>query len=361
MTITTLQQANALDCCPCDLPECTPRKECRSISASVISSGFYKPGETSWKLYASRSFNYTITISYVDGGYSESGSASEVNLSVYQIPFEGSAGSGEDCPVWDGNLEETCTTSGTMTTTGRDGLDELVYINTITRTQTSGTIPGDPCEWRDDFVNTDYSEDPPVVTNSTEYNTAAATIYSGLGSDSEYSTVYADPLTRDEWVAAVIAKLNTDLPAVCDECYDGTDCKSSIDADPEPTVAFDADIGVDAVLAGYRFGVPEDFSTTEAPRSTWEMQWDLVNASLEWWEWYDDGMTGDEPTPGPTLVSSESWTWGGDMDEPWSEWFEIPIPESGETRVVNVMTICWRSTRIGTKPTAWGDQVEIPT
>lgn len=145
-----------------------------------------------------------------------------------------------------------------------------------------------------------------------------------------------------------------------------------------------------ATHARYRFGVPEDFSTPEAPRSTWEMQWDEVFFPKEYDDWAWDvhyyreavaaheaweecealwpGQCGEEPEippdPGPapvepTVVASRDWTWSGSMNEPWSPWFEIPMPEmEGELRTVNVMVKCYKSTRLGVKPTAHGETYE---
>jgi hypothetical protein len=69
-------------------------------------------------------------------------------------------------------------------------------------------------------------------------------------------------------------------------------------------------------------------------------------------------MTGAEPAPGPTRVSSEEWIWAADMEEPWSEESEITLTED-ETRLVNLMTVCFRSARLGTKPTMHGNQVAL--
>jgi hypothetical protein len=58
----------------------------------------------------------------------------------------------------------------------------------------------------------------------------------------------------------------------------------------------------------------------------------------------------------PSLVQSRDWTWGGSLEDPWSEWFEISPPsEPGETRVVNMLVKCWKSTRHGVKPTSHGE------
>ena len=86
-------------------------------------------------------------------------------------------------------------------------------------------------------------------------------------------------------------------------------------------------------------------------------------------------------TGGPTFISSESWTWGGDMGmanedpaifaanpEQWSPWFDLPDPEipnplsdvwdkegiydcSREFLVCNMMTKCYHSAALGVAPT----------
>lgn len=67
---------------------------------------------------------------------------------------------------------------------------------------------------------------------------------------------------------------------------------------------------------------------------------------------------GAAPTPGPTLVSSRSWTYGGTAE--WSGWFEIAIPTTpGETRLVNQMARHYRSARLGNKPAAFGEVYEL--
>ena len=118
---------------------------------------------------------------------------------------------------------------------------------------------------------------------------------------------------------------------------------------------------VSACWARYRLGVPEDFSTSEAPRSHYEVDWDEVEASGDWWEWFDGGMEGDPPEGGPVLVASKNWLWGGDMAEPWSAWHELPPPGTSDKviRVVNIMVKCWKSERLGVAPTSHGDVVEL--
>lgn len=139
----------------------------------------------------------------------------------------------------------------------------------------------------------------------------------------------------------------------------------------------------------YRIGVPEGFSTTEAPRSTYEAQWDEVFFPAEWLDWkalkdaYDQAVAihdewehadpetrgeepdvpddpGAAPTPAPSLVASRSWNWGGSMESPWSGWFDLTPPEGGgDTRIVNMMVKCYKCARVGVKPTAIGEIHEL--
>jgi len=122
-------------------------------------------------------------------------------------------------------------------------------------------------------------------------------------------------------------------------------------------------------------------------RTTYELQWDEVFFPAEWeawrtlkdafdaataahaiWEDADPDDRGDEPvipddpgaepSPAPSLVTSRSWVYGGTAE--WSGWFEIAVPTGpGETRVVNLLVICYRSAALGQKPTAHGEVYEL--
>ncbi len=165
-------------------------------------------------------------------------------------------------------------------------------------------------------------------------------------------TTPTSPWIQEDFTAAIIANFEDfafPLP-----CTPGTSFFSRLDIHGQgltPSVL---------TRSRYRFGVPEEYSTDDAPRSVWEMQWDEVFATSAWWGWYDGGMTGDEPPPGPDLLASREWTWGGEMADPWSEWFALPVPaEAGETRVVNILVRCYRSARLGGKPSPYGDRVAL--
>ena len=106
----------------------------------------------------------------------------------------------------------------------------------------------------------------------------------------------------------------------------------------------------------YQFGVPVDYE-----RSTWEMEWDEVAGTEIWFAWYDAGMIGTEPTPPPYLHEHKSWVWDGDFENKLSPVYDPYSEEEGIIiRPVNVLTTCWRSTRLGSKPTATGPEVALP-
>lgn len=145
------------------------------------------------------------------------------------------------------------------------------------------------------------------------------------------------------------------------DCYDGPQAATG---------------SANVTKARYRFGVPNNFSTTEAPRSTYLVQWDEVFFPTGYDAEIDDPevtppdplpdgwqhpQIADPDAPQPSLVASREWTWNGSMSNPWSEWFEIEIPAAtGETRVVNVLVKCYQSARLGVKPTAHGNTYPLP-
>lgn len=144
------------------------------------------------------------------------------------------------------------------------------------------------------------------------------------------------------------------------------------------------------IFVRYRIGVPDGFSTESAPRSVYEALWDEVFFPKEWddwkalkdaydlavaehttWENEDPETRGDEPeipddpgeapSPAPSLVASRSWSWSGNRDEPWSDWFDMEMPESpGETRLVNMMVVSFHDRKRGVKPTTQGEVYQLP-
>lgn len=201
----------------------------------------------------------------------------------------------------------------------------------------------------------------------------------GNGYGQPMETTYSGPVTSDQAKAGMLATIQEHIDWENEEMNKGSESSSSIESWTQ--------FGVGVTYARYRFGVPEGFSTPEAPRSTWEMRWDEVFFPEAYDQWVMDaanhreavaaheaweaceaaspGQCGEEPEippdPGPapaqpTVVANREWTWGGSMDAPWSPWFEIPLPEGrGQTRTVNILVKCYKSTRIGVKPTAHGE------
>lgn len=195
-----------------------------------------------------------------------------------------------------------------------------------------------------------------------------------------------DPKTKSDLRTDAAAKIPTEWPGT----PTGTSCTSLYETD-WPTIGEVAGEGWPDCPDGpptaaaetklrksrYRLGVPAGYSTAEHPRSTYEAQWDEVFFPDGWNRMIDDPdyvppdplpdppppvpQIKDPDAPPPVLVASQSWTWAGSMDEPWSEWFVLDAPaEVGETRVVNLMVLCYRSSRIGQKPTAYGEVYEFP-
>jgi len=232
------------------------------------------------------------------------------------------------------------------------------------------------CAWEDTTSLSNPNEDPPVFIPDwqVERNQPHTTMHGAPGVDVVYSDVYEGPSTYAEWVEATRAAVLAELDFTNEACITGSACTSSYVVTGEPEGS--GSIILSATKARYRFGVPEDFSTTEAPRSTWEMQWDEVFFPTGYDDEIDDPEVtppdplpegwehpriADPEAPAPSLVASQEWVWGGSMESPWSPWLEIDVPtEDGETRPVNAMVKCYKSTRLGVKPTAIGEIYPLP-
>lgn len=153
--------------------------------------------------------------------------------------------------------------------------------------------------------------------------------------------------------AALTGAIAWDVP---DFSYEAKAMSSRSVVEPD----FWTDTVIRLTWARYRIGVPADFSTPEAPRTRFEVEWDEVQASEEWWAWHDGGEVGEAPAPGAAVVAARSWAWDGDGGNLWSGWHDLPPPGSvGVVRVVNMTVKCWASARLGVVPTAHGDVVAV--
>lgn len=280
MIITTIQDANAANCCPCDWPECAaPRSECGSRNAQSSYIGYNFDDDYESDPAPDPDTLYTSVYNYFAGG--------------------------------------------------------AVWKNTYTD-QIQGWINGVK------FIGSNDSDLEIIVE---VFATGDFTV--------SYEGGQTIAAARELAAAVVLAELESSE-------YASSDC-ATLGSSRVDRNNFPRDAQTNYIQSRYRFGVPSDYSTLELPRTTWEMTWDEVFASAAWWSWYDGGMEGAAPDASVALVAARDWTWAGDMESPWTDWYEIPIPETpGETRVVNVMVICWRSTRLGYKPTYHGDQVALP-
>lgn len=324
MKIVTLQDANAVNCCPCDWPTCAvPRKECQSISISPC--GFSTP-------------DYS-TVTLPDADYCRLWKT-RTETNIYQV---------HSTPGYT-EYHETDTLSKVRQYQVIDGVcTEVLISSTRLRIINGVTIFDGPFTWgyEGEPGYTDYAEG--TFSSETVIEEEAYTL-TVTGTE-----VFSDEVTRSSLIAELLA-LIADLG---EESWPGTSCSSESSANQlSPWLC---EIVGEISTARYRFGVPASYSTVEIPRSTWEMTWDEMTASAAWWAWYDGGMIGAAPDASLALVTARDWTWAGDMESPWSDWYEIPIPESGMiSRVVNVMVVCWKSIRLGHKPTHHGDQVALP-
>lgn len=121
-------------------------------------------------------------------------------------------------------------------------------------------------------------------------------------------------------------------------------------------------------------------------RSVYECSWQEIFFPKKWDEWVDSHNTwetqhaaweeedpderGDEPVEPekptakgdtPTLVNSRVWVYGGPGSSDYSDAFQMPPPNDlGEVRIANMKIICWKSARIGKKPSIHGEVYEFP-
>lgn len=375
MNLQTIQEVNDASegCCPCPWPECGGRAQCESRIGSADASGyapFIDPGGTGTDdlpaIYRSLDPFSELTYhgtgwSYVSGAGTAPFSAEIKTTGVFNGP--GDVG---DLSAVGNEHNATTEACGPFAAT-----PNILF-----------TAPGSVSTWT--------PSDPRSTSTATECSTSDVSIsvegtepfLLGCPGPFEEDLIYAwdyekretagsrlsDSVTKAELIAEAIDTVPVTWPTT----PDSTLCSARTEIDWPLLQEFrtwpacedgppDAFATADVRRVRYRHGVPENYSTIARPRTTWEESWDEVFASLAWWEWFDGGMIGTEPSPGPSLVTHRTWTWAGDMAIPWSDWFVIEPPETpGEVRVVNRLVTCWRSTRQGHKPSLIGDAVALP-
>jgi hypothetical protein len=364
------------------MPECFPRKECESKTLTAAITG-YAPVQPPSGLTTDKIARIYTAKEDIDGTtYSgkaqrlvfESFGATDTREEfIEEMYFSWTAGNGTDPPYYLGGdyqytsyIDDECGDEG-FTYIGDNNknpydveyeygdetetCEESEHLISTVGTSTSGTelalqgCPG-PFEPAGATYYWDFEEVTAIGVRLTGGRTETEFIEDGIAS---IPPIWPGTLPGTQCVATT----DTDWPTIGEVAatQDGGIWPPCEDDNPPPTAA-----SADLIPVRYRYGIPSGFAG-----SVWEMEWDEVKASKSWWAWFDDGATGIEPSPGPTLVAHRSWDWAGDTGAPWSSWFELMPPEyPGETRTANVLAICYRSTRLGVKPTASGDQVVIP-
>lgn len=145
---------------------------------------------------------------------------------------------------------------------------------------------------------------------------------------------YTDEITPS-WLKTKIESLSFDDA-------NGDECSSSIEFDG---LSCNSPIG--ATLARYRVGLPTNYSPLSAPRSVYEVTWDEV-------------FVPELSSNPPVLVNARSWVWDGNTSNNASPFYTIPLPLSaGQTQLANFMVVCWKSAKIGYKPTSFEPIIEI--
>ena len=345
--------------CPCLIPVCDePRKECQSISTEAC--GYSLPehadltDEERCMLFAKRTVSWRDVYSFSDE--TTTINSDEQNTSVWQMWDDGTACSER---LFSTNYDETETNLVVIEGVTTSDQTTVIHLQSGIGEACNGTVTYtdgvDPENSYTDTLDTGCLSVDLTPDSSWSYAAYAytKTIVDGDTTTTQ-SVVFSDPIDA----AALNDQLDRKISLIAEgDPWPGTQCLSSTHEartlDGEGNVICSQ---IDAAQkARYRFGVPIGYSTAEHPRSTYEAQWDEV--------FFPDGWDSGEPgAPLPILIASRAWTWGGSMDEPWSDWYVMEVPtDPGETRVVNIMILCYRSTRLGQKPTAYGEVYVFPT
>jgi hypothetical protein len=368
MNITTLEEVNQVwACCPCNLPGCgAPRKECESLTgeASVDGHGqFTEPGgdptddlpniyETLEPISGNRYTGTGWVYTSGPGTFPLSGeiiATSTYNWSeipdepqVENFSFEGNFHdeTSEECGVYDPEPGYIGAIQDPFGVTYTDEAPQDYCNPTERGTETVGTAENGTAPSLQGCPGP-FEEDEQATWNFTR------------------KAIEADRLKDPKTKAELKADALEDIPEEWPETPQGEGCEAKYET-TWPTIGDigawpDCDDGPPAasatttvVKSRYRFAPSEGFGSETPPRTYYEAQW-------------DEYFFPEDTETDPVLVASRTWLWNGDTEDPWSEWFVMSVPdEPGETRVVNLMVRCWKSTRIGNKPSAFGEVYTPP-
>lgn len=424
MLVTSLQEANKVSgidigqyittsCCDCDLPLCpVPTIDCLPIIFSPcgysLSSLFSPPNPYIDNLGAQAKIVYTSRIDSLTRIGSGDTSVYD-NVRVYTSINESDTSIRDYYPYIEEDGDVVCSVSVSSSgstfnviSSFEDG--ELVQKDTTISNYSLdiyGECTGSIENTSEDYVSNETSSSTEDVTYcpaifispALEWSVSGATVSISDTTESTPPETYSETVTQSialsnpvtvEYLTGLLE--DAEYPNIDDIEFDDTSiypdtvCRSFLELDPDvdnqPT-------RVSKLM--YRVGTPKGYT-----RKRWELQWDEVFFPKEWEEWkalkdaYDAAVANHEawkeanpatrgPEPAvptepssepdlkPSLVNERSWVWNGSQTKKYSDWFEMPAPsDEGENRIVNMMVICWRSSRIGQKPTTCGEIYEFP-
>ncbi len=387
MNPRTIQQVNDIGCCGCDYPECPPpRMECESITLEMC--GLQVPEHPD--MLEGECYVY-FKVDFIDAreqsGYEATTylgdpatyylNQTETNTYTCETYIDEDG----DCQLWTTKTRNDFD-STSYTVRDSDSLEVSRLVIDYDCSQENPIGGTGSCSGTYTSTATFWDEEEPTVTTGpcSEYqpcfvsdrvNAGCLTTFDSDSTMSvtddfiEFEKVYPyedapetmpgqDTWTIKYWLLTIAAMLEMLAAKAFPTDVNGNACSAHLYLDGI------CDSPSSAQKFRYRFAPPEEYLAPGSLHQIWEMQWDEVFASREWWAWFDGGMIGVEPTPGPVALGDpKEWTWDPEGDE-WSPWFSVNAPsEEGEIRVVNILSECWKNVRIGSKPTAYGDQIAL--
>jgi len=343
MIIRTSNEQSLVNCCPCDFPSCeAPSVSCESIS--IDACGYSLPYNVSiatadlCKLYKTKSDTEVRALHYNTDGTNYSND--ETNTEVSEM-------FGLSCIERLVSRSHNLDESNAYTPEGDESPSSDINVTQVSTTDSNGVCTGtetytDNIDSGNNYTNS-FPYDVPLAFEPDGTWSYSAGVYTysfppGVYDSLIWTTAYSNLVTRTSLLTDLDSVISTITgPWPDDGCIAITHNTSLSGCDQ-----------IDSVTKSrYRYGVPANFSSLSATRSTWEMQWQEV---------FFPSLSSESPS----LVANRSWIWDGNMDHAWSDWYVIDPPSSpGEVRRVNLLVKCYNSTRFGVKPTSHGEVVVL--